>query len=663
MTDGWATVEEFAELAAIVRRVATKALARAWDGHLWRGCRLEVRHVHGRGGRAGMRYEVSLKSLSDALGEPLSVAPPSPPPPGPARQLATEQGVLIGKRMAIIRPIVEHATGSAEWRAALATAMRARGAPSENTLRRWLAQYEAHGVAGLGRKRPADAGGARVFVSRQFDQAVRAAGHEPLLAEFVDAADLAIKQLWASRAEQSGWKIVGVLASELLRQACEKRGVSLPKAALKLPRSRVERFRRYSIVNTYENDRKTFTDHQPRVKRIWDGDAMEVVACDVKPLDIYIERPDGTVGTSRLIGFQCINTGRLFYRLHFPPQGEGVRQEHIIEAFLAMVADPLWGFPLSLYMDNGSEYGAMDKLGPALNLLGGDKARGIIRAQPYNASAKPIESLFASLDRYMKIMPGYVGENRTRKKTQNVGRAPEPYRAGWATFEATIASLIDLFHAEASGKRSQGKGLSPNERMQARIDAGWAPVEADALAIDSAFCRFETRRVGKGAAVSLDGVSYWHPDLRGLPVGTTVNLAVPWRRGAMPLLKAPGRDWAYLEPELAIPNSFREGARASAQAKRRHVRAVTTLRREVGLADPVEAALSASAQARPVVPSGRRGTRLDSGSTFAELGAGRVAATATADAERDAAAREAERERIRQQMVIDAYDWGTTRAA
>jgi hypothetical protein len=55
----WLTVREFALFAGLKSRAARAAVAQ----RMWRTVPLEVRIVRGRGGRAGERYEVSVKSI------------------------------------------------------------------------------------------------------------------------------------------------------------------------------------------------------------------------------------------------------------------------------------------------------------------------------------------------------------------------------------------------------------------------------------------------------------------------------------------------------------------------------------------------------------------------------------------------------------------------
>jgi hypothetical protein len=61
--DAWLDVHALARLADISRVKASAAVARCRAGGAWRGCRLEIREEHGRGGRSGARYLVAEHSL------------------------------------------------------------------------------------------------------------------------------------------------------------------------------------------------------------------------------------------------------------------------------------------------------------------------------------------------------------------------------------------------------------------------------------------------------------------------------------------------------------------------------------------------------------------------------------------------------------------------
>ena len=288
----WIGAVAFAEAAGISGQKARRALSRAAAGLTWRGHALEVRETHGRGGHAGLSYEVSLRSLSEALGEPIEVAPPVTRSP---RDAARDQGATSSTRYAAIAPILQHKPRTPERVAAVEDQAKATG-KSTRTLNRWLADYEAEGLGGLMNRRPSNAGQTRVFVSRIFDQAFRDAGYQDeLLGTIAGEVKATLKGLWKSRREASGWAAVRRDAETALDMSCEKYGVSVAPEAMKLSRRHVEQFTHYRIVNIYKNDRKRYDDGKPRIRRSWTHLApMDIVVADVKPLDVIVTRPDGS---------------------------------------------------------------------------------------------------------------------------------------------------------------------------------------------------------------------------------------------------------------------------------------------------------------------------------------------------------------------------------
>jgi hypothetical protein len=251
-----------------------------------------------------------------------------------------------------------------------------------------------------------------------------------------------------------------------------------------------------------------------------------------------------------------------------------------------MVSQPNWGFPQGLYLDNGSEFAALAKIDSALQLLNQPGARTLIFARPYNASAKPIESLFARLDRYVfSLLPGYAGPNRMAKKTQTVGKPPQPYPGTWEAFCATVQGLIEAHNLRPVG--GAWAGASPQDWFQGKVDAGWRPAVVDGLALDAAFADSDSRRVDRGV-LKINGKRYSHPGLSALPSRTVVDLALPWRRDALPLARLSGA-WVYLEREVLYPARWIEGARESNRRQKAQNRHVSGLAREAAPIDPVAA--------------------------------------------------------------------------
>jgi hypothetical protein len=599
----WLDARAFALIAEVTPQAARCALRRAVAGQPWHGSDLLVRP-----GPARASWEVALSSLPARLQtKPLAIDYVDVGPADAAASPAAAQA-----RWRTIASIVALPRRTADRQAALADAI-GRSGKSRRTLLRWIARYEAHGLRGLTHARPSDAGRPRVFVSRPFDRAFFAAGYDKAVLINIAAAVRAnLKGLWASRAEHAGAREIERLAEFLLSEICQAHKVSLPATAMRLSRRMVERFAHFRVVNQRRNDRKAFDDARPRIRRDWTALApMERVVADVKHLDVLVEREDGTTAWPKIIAFMDAGTARVFVRPVLLDPGEGVRQEHVIEAFLAMVCDPCWGFPQGLYLDNGAEFGALAKIDSALQLLNDPGARTLIYARPYNAAAKPIESLFSRLDRYaFSLLPGYAGPNRMAKKVQTLGRPPKPFPGGWAVFEETLGGLIDAHNQRPVG--GQWAGRSPNDWFTGKVEQGWSAAQVDLWALDSAFCERDSRRVDRGI-VRIAGERFIHAELQALASRTVVDLALPWRRGALPLCRTRNGSWVYLEREVPFPARWIEGARESSRRQQRQNHYVSQLAREAPALDPVAIKIRAGQARLANPPAPRRVDNLDLG--------------------------------------------------
>ena len=309
-------------------------------------------------------------------------------------------------------------------------------------------------------------------------------------------------------------------------------------------------------------------------------------------MDIRLQRADGSTYTPKIVAFHCWVTNRLFAYPIFLRKGEGVRQAHVIEAIIAFVM--AWGLPEVFYIDNGSEFGAVELIADALKLntlvryLGDDdnmcaalKARrsAIVKSQPYNAPAKPVEGLFGVLERgVLSMVAGWVGGNRMEKKTANVGQEPPCYPGTEDDFRKTLALMLEAY--ETHPQQGALKGRSPREVYAAAIEAGWKRMDADPDALRAAFARPVTRQVRQGA-VSLNGVTYTHEKIQKLPADTRITLRVPlhddksripaFLDGKALCIATPDRRYAALDPE---------GAREAARRRQVARAGIEELRRE-----------------------------------------------------------------------------------
>ncbi|MCF8504780.1 MAG: hypothetical protein K9G59_07685 [Caulobacter sp.] len=639
MTGGgeWLGADEVAELARITRRHATRIMAT----RSWRDCPLEVRQVVGRGGKAGLNYEVSLSSLSEALGDDLSELMELPCDEGAIPLPAANQGAVVGERWAIIKDALDHPDGAK--RAAAVKAAAAASGKGERTLYRWIADYERHGLHGLARRKPKNAGKPRIHVSREFDRAFREAdGADELLIEIGNLVDQEIKTWSATRLGQHAGEELQSTLNWRLFEICTERGLSIPRSAFKVSKKRILRRSEYRAVNDMKNDRKRFDDAKPRARRDWTGyDPMEIVICDVKPLDVIVTRPDGTPTWPKLIGFMDGGTGRVRHHLVLCPKGEGVRQEHVWAAIIAMNDDREWGLPKALYLDNGSEFKGLDKLQPALALMSEVGVRTIIRAKPYNGAAKPIEGLFAQMDkRCFSLMPGYAGSERMNKKTQTVGRPPKPYPGSWEQFQEDVEALIKVFNARPVGGQWQRR--SPREWTQAKIDAGWRPSRVSPTILDAMGCEREARKLTRGCIKH--GGEFWHHDalLEAAP-GAKVLVALPWRRDAAPLIQLKSGDWEYLQPDGRQPALWEQGAKVAAVRQAAQRKYVAGLAKDAGTGDLMAMKRRMAAVIDPLDLPGDAG-RLGGTSEMIALGNGLASPVPRQEARLDEAARLKRRE-------------------
>jgi hypothetical protein len=163
-------------------------------------------------------------------------------------------------------------------------------------------------------------------------------------------------------------------------------------------------------------------------------------------------------------------------------------------------------------------------------------------AKPHNAPAKPVEGMFSALEKFLAAIPGYVGGNRMRKKTQNVGKAPKPFPGNLQQYEAAIAQAVAFYRNEQ--QRGTMGNKSPNQRKQEAFAAGWCPVRVDRETFLYAFSDVRKARVQNGG-IEVDGSWFDHDKL--LPLRTTIieYRYAKWD-GQHVLWRAPEGDWIII---------------------------------------------------------------------------------------------------------------------
>ncbi len=539
---------QFAVLLNISDRMAGKALARCFDGQLYRGQQLIVQRVRGRGGNSGWQYRVRVDSLPAKLQEAWRANPVAVRGDDPAILDIDEFDDVASWRYEVIKGALKHPSRTPERaRAIKAIAADYQSKPdgtrtriSERTVRDWLKAYEESGFGGISTKRRADRGARRTLVSRRWDKLGLPEESARAIAADIEAYT---RSLWANLQPNSGWREVQRHASTELLRLTRPVAPDLPARKLRklcmVPRTLVEHFREYGVVAVHDKDAKAYFDrYLPRVSRsIANLQPMQIVMGDVHPIDIYYRRPDRSEATPKGIFWMDVATRRLWCLPAFFPKGRGVRKEHVAESFVRMARDPVGGCPGSLYLDNGGEYNSLRLVADAMKLfipvywvedgtftpLSRDP---ITKAQPYNGPAKgDLEGAFGLLEKkYFSKIPGWIGGDRTRKKTANVGKPPAPFPHSRADLARAIHQAVALYNDTPQG--GQLGGLSPNQKLRQFVEAGWGPTPFKPGVVEGAFCEVFSREVRAGK-FQHKGVVYYNDALTNPAIGRRVEIRVP----------------------------------------------------------------------------------------------------------------------------------------
>lgn len=531
----WLSVKELSALAGNSERNARDACQRCHEGGTWRGVAMVVRK---RDGKAYEVFVPSLPPdlyTKWLVAQPKPPAAVQEPVQLPATlenrhaKLAAPESIEEAKwKRGLIEPALAYpARSRARGSFIKDIAAREHTKPCgkvvripERTLYQWIERLESLDIGGLVRKRRHEKG-PRVLISRRWDAEC------PLPADrkgsIKAAIETYIKSLWSNAAP--GWPDVARFGqTELMRLSHDAGWQEASLENCKLSRHFVEKFEKWRLMHMAKNDAKQLFDkHRPRVIR--DSSLllpMQMVVGDVHPIDILVTRPDGSTATPRLLAWYDVATHRIFATLTLLDKGKGITRADVWASFAAMV--DAWGLPERLYLDNGSEYNGRKRRygkGPlggvieGFNLLSsinlsmrefmGELWReftaelvdiphsdtpdqeqatavemlgsGVSRSQPYNAPGKSgIEGAFASLEKVMAMLDGYIGGNRMKKRTPKLGKETPAWGSA-DEFEAAFTQALAFWH----NKEQDGdlKGKSPNEAYADALNAGWRASAVD----------------------------------------------------------------------------------------------------------------------------------------------------------------------------------------
>jgi len=621
MKDTWLDINEASSVFSLSRRNTTRALSRCYLGETWRGHHLIVRKVRGRGGNNGWCYEVRLDSLPAEL--QFSYVPLT----AFETPVKSKSKNSSNWRYQIISPALAYPSGSrlrAQTIKSIASQKHFRSDGSrrqvtDRTIRNWIKLYESKGISGLENTTRSDKNLKKVMLSRRWDKGVKL----PLevKVQIAEKIEKYIRSLWAGLQPGSGWREVQRAASNKLLRLTVDAAPEMPLNSIRnyceIPRNTVEKWRAYEKVAIHDKDAKKYFDQQPRVQRgISTILPMQIVMGDVHPIDILYQRDDGSTATAKGVFWMDVATGRLFGTFCYFDKGRGVRQENVIESFAAMANDPHWGVPGELYLDNGGEYNWSKIVEDALTLTAipiwwtenGEFTpvtnKAVTKAQPYNSSAKGLlEGAFAVLEKkHFSKIGGWIGGDRMKKKTANVGKQPVPFAGSKEELSNMLQKAIEVFNDTPQGGRLNG--LSPNQKFSEMVKAGWKSTRFGDGVLESIFCKVEQRTVRQGR-VSYKGDWYYHDALSNPAIGQTVEVRIPLF-GAQKRVAIFGADKKLVciaTPDRIYSHDDIEGARESSRRKtnmRRHVR---NMKKEVEVVDTQKLLIEeASTIRKPLTP-------------------------------------------------------------
>jgi|GEM_PF-1450387 len=640
----------FAALVGINRYSAATALKICHNGGTWRGVKLEVVIDTGRcgGGNGGLVYLVRKDSIppqfikhpapvleSQAPEETLSAAAPGElilaKPPA-----ALPEGPLVNKealdfKLSIIQRVRHETEPNTPERAKLIQALaqterypygKKKGKlVGETTIRKWVNDYENQGYAGLIRQRRSDLKKPRALISRPWDKAVKDLGlSDEECKKLAAALKLEVRAQWANGAPSASTVQMNVLAfamQQLRRAGCTLADDEL-RPICQIPTriiQHIDQSRARAVAIFRKDAGRSAAIQTPRIKRTRDHlKPMDWVAADVHHIDIAFQRDDGSLCTVKAVAFMDLATNRAFIKPFVMEKGEMIRREHVIEAFIEMCADPNWGVPTRLYLDRGGEFNWEECVQDLLRLKSrldcrdwtglevDAKQAGVWRSRAYNPQSKIIETLFSILTRSVfSQLSGYIGGNRMKKKTENQGKAPVPYRGDFEAFKSSLKTALAYYH----GKGQQGhlNGKTPNERFQAFIESGWQSITLDPYELAIAFCKREFREIRAGGVFSWKGREYRHADLISLAGIEKIEVGEPLfgDKSRLILFDANGAPFAYAEP---VPVFELDDIAGSGEQLRMHkiLRGdVVAMEAETGKRD-LEESMRAAVEAMPPEP-------------------------------------------------------------
>ncbi len=436
---------------------------------------------------------------------------------------------------------------------------------AEKTLREWVGLYESGGAAALMPKARAGRGHARVMITRAWDSGIDLTEDQKIKV----AAELdIIARSYIANDGVSNPKVIGQCATDLFNISVN--------AGSKLGKSRLERlcrlngrwalkFKAYRDLHNKNKDHKRYQDEMvPRIRRELHPVPLGLVYGDVHYVDLLVEERGAPVRV-RLIAWMDASSNFLWATPVFLAAGGGFTQADVTESVLQLCTSKHGGIPLEFYLDNGSEYKAMVDAMARLSLLS-DMPFKVTVAKPYSPTSKgPIEGVFHILEGILKSLDGYIGGDRTNKKSANKGRVVAPYRKGLDALKSDLQAAIAIYND--TPQKGRLKGLSPLQMLQKKIaQTGFVARNPSLEAFDMMFNKVDARTIQAGGYITIDKTLYYGPCLQTLSRGDRVDVLIPSRAGKRPsagrvFIRQGGRDLGWASEMGSYTSGDRQGAR------------------------------------------------------------------------------------------------------
>ena len=334
-------------------------------------------------------------------------------------------------------------------------------------------------------------------------------------------------------------------------------------------------------VHRFKADRRAYEDIKPRIRRTTAGlMPADVLMADATKLDIAMAREDGSIYFPPCMLWMDLATRYVWVFLYFPDKGKGLANVHGIETFLSVVEE--LGCPKSIYADNGPEYNFTTFIDDAMKLVD-DHGRPLMRFDllgksvrksntinsiPHNPQGKaPVEGWFGLWRHSLKGIQGYVGGDRTKMHTPNVGRKAEVFPGTPEQLSAVIGQTVGLYNT--TPQRGDLKGKSPREVWENAIADGWQKTAVNPDAMRVAFSN-EVPRVVRQGCFRHDNRLWSCPELQAYQ-GHNISVRVPkygdWSR--LPVF-AEGKLLGVATPERAFDVLDPDGAREAHRRQKLH---------------------------------------------------------------------------------------------